>query len=76
VGSEVLIKLVAQFVSTYRMSTFLLPSTLREEIQIMSNYFWWGSNGRHGKRIKWLSWGHINNAERIWKYGFSSCLWF
>jgi len=38
------------------MSTFLLPTTLGEEIQRMINSFWWGSNRRQGGGIDWLSW--------------------
>jgi hypothetical protein len=44
VGREVLIKSVAQTIPTYRMSSFLLPQTLGEEIQRKLNSFWWGSN--------------------------------
>jgi len=41
-GREVLIKYVAQSIPTYRMSSFLLPTTLGDEIQKMLNSFWWG----------------------------------
>jgi len=39
-GMEVLINFVAQAISSYCMSTFLLPSTLEEEIQRIFNSFW------------------------------------
>lgn len=50
-GREVLIKFVAQSIPTYCMSTFLLPTTLGEEIQRIINLFWWGSNRRQGKGL-------------------------
>lgn len=37
-------KMVLQSIPTYYMSTFLLPSTLGDEIQRMVNSFWWGTN--------------------------------
>jgi len=51
VGREVLIKSVSQLISTYFLSSFLLPTTLREEMQILLNLFWWGSNRQNGKGI-------------------------
>jgi hypothetical protein len=58
-GREVLIKSVAQSIPTYCMSTFLLPTTLGEEIQRMINSFWWGANGRQRKGINWLNWDKL-----------------
>jgi hypothetical protein len=55
-GREVLIKSVAQSIPTYCMSSFLLPTTLGDEIQKMLNSFWWGSNRQNGKGINWLRW--------------------
>jgi hypothetical protein len=52
-GREVLIKSVAQSIPTYCMSTFLLPTTLGEELQRMINSFWWGTNRRQGRGINW-----------------------
>ena len=40
VGKEILIKLVAQAIPSYCMSTFLLPKTLCDELQRMMNSFW------------------------------------
>lgn len=52
-GKEVLLKSAAQDIATYRMSMFLLPSTLLDEFHRMMNSFWW----RHGmdpkKVFKW-----------------------
>jgi hypothetical protein len=56
VGREVLIKFVARSIPTYCMSSFLLPTTLGEEIQKKLNSFWWGSNRQNGKGINLLRW--------------------
>lgn len=58
-GREVLIKSVAQSIPTNCMSTFLLPTSLGEEIQKMINSFWWGTNRRNGRGIHWLSWDKL-----------------
>lgn len=58
-GKEVLIKAAAQAIPTYCMTTFLLPSTLLEELQIMLNKFWWGSNGSVEKDVNWLKWDKV-----------------
>lgn len=39
-----IIKYVAQSITTYCMSNFLLPSCLCDEIQRKLNSFWWDSN--------------------------------
>jgi hypothetical protein len=69
-GREVLIKSVAQSIPTYCMSTFLLPTTLGEEIQRMINSFWWGSNRRQGKGINWLSWDKLTMCKEYGGMGF------
>jgi len=69
-GREVLIKSVAQSIPTYCMSTFLLPTTLGEEIQRMINSFWWGSNRSQGKGINWLSWDKLTMRKEYGGMGF------
>lgn len=38
------------------MNVCLLPSTLKDEIQKMINFFWWGSRSGTIIGINWLSW--------------------
>ncbi|CAL2259470.1 unnamed protein product [Prunus armeniaca] len=44
-GREVLIKAVAQAVSTYPMNIFLFPLTFYKEINSIFARFWWGQTG-------------------------------
>nr|KYP38216.1 Putative ribonuclease H protein At1g65750 family [Cajanus cajan] len=70
VGRETLIKSVAQAIPTYCMSTFLLPTSLEDEIQRMLNSFWWGSNHHTGRGIKWLSWDKLTMRKEYGGMGF------
>lgn len=69
-GREVLIKSIAQAIPTYCMSTFLLPTSLGEEIQKMINSFWWGSNRRQGRGINWLRWDKLTMRKEYGGMGF------
>lgn len=40
-GKEIMIKVVAQAIPSYCMSSFLLPSSIAEELQRMLNSYWW-----------------------------------
>nr|KYP48455.1 hypothetical protein KK1_029830 [Cajanus cajan] len=67
---ETLIKAVAQAIPSYCMSTFLLPTSLEDEIQRMLNSFWWGSNHHTGRGIKWLSWDKLTMRKEYDGMGF------
>lgn len=54
-GREILIKAVAQGIPTYKMSLFLLPSTLCKRVRSMITNFWWGATGEEMK-IHWRKW--------------------
>ncbi|CAN1826409.1 LINE-1 retrotransposable element ORF2 protein [Linum perenne] len=61
-GKEVLIKAVLQAIPMYCMSLFLLSSTLAEEIEWMTNSFWWGTKGNGGGGggdIAWMRWERL-----------------
>ncbi|CAN1746948.1 LINE-1 retrotransposable element ORF2 protein [Linum perenne] len=59
-GKEVLVKSVLQAIPVYCMTTFLIPTTLAEEIQIMMNSFWWGRKGNGGGGISWMRWERLS----------------
>jgi len=52
------------------MCTFLLPTSLGEEIQKMINSFWWGTNTRNGRGIHWLSWDKLTMRKEYGGMGF------
>ncbi|KAK9986470.1 hypothetical protein SO802_031421 [Lithocarpus litseifolius] len=57
-GNEILIKAMAQAISTYTMSVFKLPNTLFDGMISMVCFFWWGqTNGRN--KMAWLSWDKV-----------------
>ena len=57
-GKEVLIKVVAQAVSSYTMSYFKLPNGLCEEMTRMVRQFWWGQV-KNEKKVAWMSWDRM-----------------
>ena len=63
-GREILIKIVAQAISTYSMSVFIIPQALCDSINsIMANY-WWGKS-KDEKKIHWINWKKLcTNKER------------
>ncbi|KAL8493788.1 hypothetical protein ACS0TY_024815 [Phlomoides rotata] len=69
-GKEIMIKATAQAIPTYCMSTFLLPSTLLDELHVMLNKFWWGSNSDSSKGVKWLRWEKICVMKEVGGRGF------
>jgi hypothetical protein len=53
-GREVLIKSMAQVIPPYCMSLFLFPESLRDEIEKMTNTFWWGSRNGANRGINFI----------------------
>lgn len=70
VGTEILIKFVAQVILSCCMSTFLLPSTMLYEMHRMMNAFWWGLDGKMSKSVKWMRWEKICVSKEARILGF------
>ncbi|KAK2661256.1 hypothetical protein Ddye_007789 [Dipteronia dyeriana] len=68
-GNEILIKAVVQDIPMYSMSLFRLPKGLIQEIQRLTNRFWWGSNAKN-RRIHWCAWDHLFKPKHEGGLGF------
>ncbi|GAU20068.1 hypothetical protein TSUD_381600 [Trifolium subterraneum] len=62
-GKEVLIKAVAQAIPSYCMSSFLILTTLGEEIERMMNSFYWNMKKNGGRGINWLRWDKMTVSK-------------
>ncbi|XP_074288026.1 uncharacterized protein LOC141613185 [Silene latifolia] len=63
-GKEVLIKVVANSLSTYVMSIFKIPANFCDELRSLISRFWWGHE--EGKRgISWVAWQRLC-MQRVW----------
>ncbi|XP_037493294.1 uncharacterized protein LOC105628614 [Jatropha curcas] len=56
-GKEVLIKVVAQAIPSFCMSSFLIPVSILAELQRLMNSYWWGG------KMRWLSWERLCVAK-------------
>lgn len=55
---EILIKAVAQSITTYAMSCFLLPESFCQEVTRIIRNFWW-SSANNSSGIPWKAWNHL-----------------
>ena len=67
--TEVLIKAVAQAISTYTMSCFQLPKGLCDEIEGIMRRFWWGQRQKESK-IAWVNWKTMCKSKLRGGMGF------
>lgn len=58
-GKEVLLKTVAQAMSIFTMSIFLLPINICDSIEKLMNRYWWDKNTSGSNSIHWLSWARM-----------------
>ncbi|XP_050900100.1 uncharacterized mitochondrial protein AtMg00310-like [Lathyrus oleraceus] len=66
---EVLIKVVAQAIPSYIMSSFKHPKGVCSEIERLMARFWWGA--KEGERkVHWMSWDKLSDAKHIIGMGF------
>lgn len=71
-GKLVLLKNVAQAVPSYCMSCFLLPKTMCSEIERIMNGYWWQSNNRSTKGLRWIAWDKMCTSKDRGGLGFRS----
>lgn len=69
-GKTIMVKNVAQSISSYSMSCFLLPKTLRGELERMLNGYCWKSDGGNNKGIRWMGWDKMAMAKNKGDLGF------
>ena len=69
VEKEILIKAVAQAITTYTMSVFKLLDSLCDEMTSMVRKFWWGQKEGRNK-MAWLSWEKMCAPEKDGGLGF------
>ncbi|XP_062076041.1 uncharacterized protein LOC133780185 [Humulus lupulus] len=70
-GKEILLKTVAQSLSNYAMSVFLLPVSVCSEMERLMNKFWWKSSSSDGsKGIQWMSWNRLSSHKNKGGMGF------
>jgi hypothetical protein len=63
------LKVVLQAIPTYSMSVFLLPATLRKELNGMMQNFWWGNQANMSK-IHWMSCENMGFPKNQGDMGF------
>ncbi|CAJ2642330.1 unnamed protein product [Trifolium pratense] len=68
-GRGILIKVVAQAIPTYIMSSFLLPKEVCAQMEKMICNFWWGSS-TDTRKIHWINWQKISRQKKTGGLGF------
>jgi hypothetical protein len=68
-GKEILIKAVAQCISVYAMSVFLIPKNICKKITDVIAQFWWGDDDQ-SKKMHWYSWWKMCFPKKEGGMGF------
>ncbi|XP_074373436.1 uncharacterized protein LOC141713760 [Apium graveolens] len=71
-SKELLLKTVAQSLSTFAMNVFLLPSELIKEVEREMAKFFWSSSNKANSRINWMSWENMSKHKHVGGLGFKS----
>lgn len=69
-GKEILLKTVAQALSNYAMSVFLLPHELCKDLEKLMSKFWWKSSNNMEKGIHWMRWERMSIRKSEGGLGF------
>ena len=74
VGRKVLIKIVAQAISTYSMSLFKIPRIVCDGINSILVKYWWGQM-RNERKINWISWVNfaLQKIKEVCGFRISMC---
>ncbi|KAK9135114.1 hypothetical protein Syun_014444 [Stephania yunnanensis] len=70
-GNEVLVRIIAQVILVYSMSTFLLPKKVAYTLQQLIAKYWWSSShdkASLGRRRSW-KWKGLIKARKLQNYG-------
>lgn len=62
-GKSIVIKNVAQSISSYCMSCFLVPKSFCQELERMLNKYWWCTSSNDRRGISWLSWDSMSSSK-------------
>ncbi|KAM6541169.1 hypothetical protein CsatB_005616 [Cannabis sativa] len=71
-GNEVLLKAVAQSISSYAMSVFLLPFDTCKELERLMAKFWWQTDSIQKAGVSWMSWNRLSRHKHAGGLGFRS----
>lgn len=66
---EILIKMVAQAISTYAMSIFKLPKSTCNNINSLLAKYWWGQP-KQKRKIHWINWKKLCTQKTGGGMGF------
>jgi hypothetical protein len=70
-GRATLVKVVAQAIPTYIMSSFLLPKSFCDHMENQICKFWWGNNVDK-RKIHWVNWKKTCKAKSKGGMGFKN----
>ena len=62
-GKTVLIKNVATAIPSYCMSSFLLPRSMCNEMEVLMNKYWWQSGSTDRRGINWVKWSGLSMSK-------------
>jgi hypothetical protein len=64
-GISTMIKLVAQALPTYTFSTFNVPNTVCDKLDVVTRRFLWNPKKESGKFITWKAWDQLCQPKQL-----------